>query len=108
MPRVDELIEGLGRAPYLTTLDLTKGYWQVPLTQSAREKTAFATSEGLYQYTALPFGVHGAPATFQRMMDHLLWPHRAYAAAYIDDIIIHMMSPVGTSTSGSCGRCWGS
>ena len=89
MPRVDELIERLGPARYLTTLDLTKGYWQVPLTRTAREKTAFATPGGLYQYTVLPFGVHGAPATFQRMMDQLLWPHQAYAAAYIDDIIIH-------------------
>ena len=89
MPRVDELIERLGPARYLSTLDLTKGYWQVPLAPGTREKTAFATPEGLYQYTVLPFGVHGAPATFQRMMDHLLRPHHAYAAAYIDDIIIY-------------------
>ena len=41
MPRVDELIERLGPARYLTTLDLTKGYWQVPLTRTAREETAF-------------------------------------------------------------------
>jgi hypothetical protein len=89
MPRLDELIERLGPARYLTTLDLTKGYWQVPLTRTAREKTAFATPGGLYQYTVLPFGVHGAPATFQRMKDQLLRPHQAYTAAYIDDIIIH-------------------
>ena len=61
----------------------------MPLTRTAREKTAFATPGGLYQYTVLPFGVHGAPATFQRMMDHLLRPRQAYTAAYIDDIIIH-------------------
>ena len=77
---------------YLTTLDLTKGYWQVPLTRTARVKTAFATPGGLYQYTVLPFCVHGAPATFKRMMDQILRPHRAYAAAYIDDIIIHSAS----------------
>ena len=92
MPWVDELIERLGPARYLTTLDLTKGYWQVPLTKAAREKNAFATPGGLYQYTVLPFGVHGAPATFQRMMDPLLRPYQAYAAAYIDDIIIHSAS----------------
>ena len=92
MPRVDELIERLGPARYLTTLDLTKGYWQVPLSKPTREKTAFATPGGLYQYTVLPFGVHGAPATFQRMMDRLLRSHQAYAAAYIDDIIIHSAS----------------
>ena len=92
MPRVDELIQWLGPARYLTTLDLTKGYWQAPLTKAAREKTAFVTPGGLSQYTVLPFGVHGAPATFQRMMDQLLRPHQAYAAAYIDDIIIHSPS----------------
>ncbi|XP_061119601.1 uncharacterized protein LOC133142388 [Conger conger] len=89
MPRVDELIERLGPARFISTLDLTRGYWQVPLTPRAREKTAFATPTGLYQYTVLPFGVHGAPATFQRLMDQVLRPHQKYAAAYLDDIVIH-------------------
>ena len=52
IPRVDKLIERLGPARFLTTLDLTKGYWQVPLTRTARKKTAFATPGGLYQYTS--------------------------------------------------------
>ena len=89
MPRVDELIERLGPARFVSTLDLTKGYWQVPLTYRAKAKTAFATPDGLFQYTVLPFGVHGAPATFQRMMDKILRPHREFAAAYLDDIVIH-------------------
>lgn len=88
MPRVDELIERLGKAEYLTTLDLTKGYWQIPLTPEAREKTAFATPWGLFQYKVMPFGLHGAPATFQRLMDQILRPHSEYASAYIDDIVI--------------------
>ena len=92
MPRVDELIERLGPARYVSTLDLTKGYWQVPLTQRAKPKTAFSTPEGLFQYTVLPFGVHGAPATFQRMMDRVLRPHKEYAAAYLDDIVIQSTS----------------
>ena len=92
MPRVDELIERLGPARFVSTLDLTKGYWQVPLTRRAQPKTAFATPDGLFQYTVLPFGVHGAPATFQRLMDRVLRPHRNYAAAYLDDIVIHSTS----------------
>ena len=92
MPRVDELIERLGPARFVSTFDLTKGYWQVPLTERAKPKTAFSTPEGLFQYTVLPFGVHGAPATFQRLMDRVLRPHREYAAAYLDDIIIHSIS----------------
>ncbi len=89
MPRVDELLDRLGRARYISTLDLTKGYWQVPLSEDAKPKTAFSTPSGHWQYRTLPFGLHGAPATFQRMMDILLRPHQSYAAAYLDDVIIH-------------------
>ncbi len=89
MPRVDELLERLGRARFISTLDLTKGYWQVPLSETAKPKTAFSTPSGHWQYRVLPFGLHGAPATFQRMMDILLRPHQTYAAAYIDDVVIH-------------------
>ncbi|KAL0194996.1 hypothetical protein M9458_008568, partial [Cirrhinus mrigala] len=89
MPRVDELLDRLGRARFITTLDLTKGYWQVPLAKDAKEKTAFSTPNGHWQYRTLPFGLHGAPATFQRLMDVVLRPHQSYAAAYIDDVVIH-------------------
>ncbi len=79
----------LGRARYISTLDLTKGYWQVPLSDSAKAKTAFSTPNGHWQYRTLPFGLHGAPATFQRLMDIVLRPHQQYAAAYLDDVVIH-------------------
>ena len=92
MPRVDELVERLGPARFISTLDLTKGYWQVPLTPQAREKTAFSTPDGAFHYRVLPFGLHGAPATFQRLMDKVLRPHQDYAAAYLDDIVIHSTS----------------
>lgn len=65
MPRIDDLLEKLGKARYITTIDLCKGYWQVPLQQACREYTAFRTPTGLYHYTVLPFGLHGAPATFK-------------------------------------------
>ncbi|XP_077936125.1 uncharacterized protein LOC144383152 [Gasterosteus aculeatus] len=89
MPRVDELLDRLGTARFFTTLDLTKGYWQIPLSPESKEKTAFSTPCGLYQFTTLPFGLFGAPATFQRLMDRVLRPHAAYAATYLDDVIIH-------------------
>uniref|UniRef100_A0A9J8BMN8 Gypsy retrotransposon integrase-like protein 1 n=1 Tax=Cyprinus carpio carpio TaxID=630221 RepID=A0A9J8BMN8_CYPCA len=89
MPRVDERLDRLGRARFISTLDLTKGYWQVPVTEQAKPKTAFSTPSGHWQYRVLPFGLHGAPATFQRLMDVLLRPHQAYAAAYLDDVVIH-------------------
>ncbi len=92
MPRVDELLDRLGGTRYISTLDLTKGYWQVPLTEEAKPKTAFSTPSGHWQYRVLPFGLHGAPATFQRMMDILLRPHQSYAATYLDDVVVHSES----------------
>ncbi len=89
MPRVDELLDRLGSARFYSTLDLTKGYWQIPLSPLSKEKTAFTTPFGLHQFITLPFGLFGAPATFQRLMDKILRPHSVYAAASLDDIIIH-------------------
>ncbi|CAM5106154.1 unnamed protein product [Eretmochelys imbricata] len=88
MPRPDELLEKLGGAHYLTTMDLTKGYWQVPLDADARLKYAFITPLGLYEFLALLFGLKGAPATFQRLVDQLLRGMESFAVAYIDDICV--------------------
>ena len=78
MPRIDELLDKLGKAKFLATLDLSRDNWQVPM-----EKTAFLTPQGLFQFTTMPFGLQGAPATFQRMMDQLLSGLEAYTAAYL-------------------------
>ena len=89
MPRIDEMIDRLGKAKYITTLDLTRGYWQVPMCKADRPKTAFTTPFGLFQFCVMPFGLKGAPATFQRLMDKLLRGLESYAAAYLDDLIIY-------------------
>ncbi len=89
MPRVDDLIEKLGSAMFLTTLDLCKGYWQIPLIPESKEITAFKTPFGHYHFRVLPFGLHGAPASFQRMIDQILQGTEEFAAAYLDDIIIY-------------------
>ncbi len=59
MPRVDELLDRLGAACFYSTLDLTKGYWQIPLSPLSKEKTAFTTPFGLHQFVTLPFGFFG-------------------------------------------------
>ncbi|CAM5103905.1 unnamed protein product [Natator depressus] len=56
MPHRDELLEKLGRAQFISTLDLTKGYWQVPLDESAKERSAFIIHVGLYEFNVFPFG----------------------------------------------------
>lgn len=62
----------------------------MPLAPEAREKTAFATLDGLFHYKKQPFGLHGALAIFQRLMARVLRLHRKYTVAYIDDIVIHV------------------
>ena len=58
---------------YFTTLDLKSGYWQVPIKEEDKEKTAFRTSSGqLFEFNQLPFGLCNAPATFSRLMDRTL------------------------------------
>ena len=89
MPRVDDLIDRLGDAKYISTFDLSRGYWQVPVRESDQPKTAFTTPYGLFQFRVMPFGLQGAPATFQRMMDILLADAGEFAAAYLDDVVIH-------------------
>ena len=88
MPRAHLLIDQLGKATYLSALDLTKGYWQVPVHPEDREKTAFAVPGGLLQFRRMPFGLHGAAATFQRLVDRALVGCQEFTAAYIDDIIV--------------------
>jgi len=89
MPRVDELVERLGKAEFLSTLDLCKGYWQVPLNTQARELTAFKAPSGLFQFKVMPFGLHGAAATFQRLIDQVLSNLTGFTSAYLDDIVIY-------------------
>ena len=72
LPRVDDLLDHVGDARVFSSLDLASGYWQVRVHPDGREKTAFVTPEGLFQFRQMPFGLCNAPATFQRLMDRVL------------------------------------
>lgn len=74
MLRVEELLEWLGGTRVLSTLDLTKGYWQIPLMQNLWAKASFPTLFGLFQFVIMLFGLHGAAATFQRLMNRSCSP----------------------------------
>ena len=88
MPRIDDLIDQLGQVQFLSTLDLTREYWQVPMGKASCQKTEFITPAGQFQFTVMPFGLNGAPSTFQQMMDLLTKETNDFAAAYLDDLII--------------------
>ena len=89
LPRVDDTLDTLSGSIWFSTIDLKSGYWQVEVAPKDREKTAFCTQEGLFEFNVMPFGLCNAPATFQRLMDCVLaglqW---ATCLVYIDDIII--------------------
>ena len=65
-------IDKIGHAKYVTKFDLLRGYWQVPLTERAKEVSAFVTPHGLYQYKVTPFGMKNSPATFQRLINRVI------------------------------------
>ena len=87
IPRITDCIDQIGNAKFVSTFDMLKGYWQVPLTQRAREISAFVTPSGLYQYKVMPFGMKNAPATFQRMVNKLVRDIDG-CEGYIDDVVI--------------------
>lgn len=69
MPRVDDIINRVGKAKFFSTIDLTKGYWQVLVAEADCVKTGFSTPFGLFQFVVMPFGLQGVPATFQHLMN---------------------------------------
>ena len=89
LPRIDAMLDTLHGPKWFTTLDLMSGYWQVEMQEADRPKTAFGTTEGLFQFRVMPFGLSNAPATFQRLMDLVLaglqWSE---CLVYLDDIIV--------------------
>ena len=69
---LQEVIESLSGAKFFSILDLAKGYFQVPIVEKDKKKTAFRTLSGLYEFNRMPFGLKGALATFCRMMSLVL------------------------------------
>ncbi|XP_062416267.1 uncharacterized protein LOC134107922 [Pungitius pungitius] len=90
LPRIEETLTNLTRAEWFSTLDLASGYWQVEMDPQDREKTAFTTPLGLFEFERMPFGLCNAPATFQRLMQQCLSGQMAESLlVYLDDIIIY-------------------
>ena len=91
IPRLEDCIDRIGQASFVSKFDLLKGYWQVPLTQRAKQVSAFCTSDQLYLCRVLPFGMKNAPATFQRLMNTIT-AGLANVVTYIDDVVVYSSS----------------
>ena len=98
LPRIDDTLDALSGARYFCTLDLLQGYHQVALSEDSIPKTAFTTphmTPSLWEYTCMPFGITGGPATFQELMDKVLkGMEYRIALAYLDDIIVFGGTPM--------------
>lgn len=90
LPYISNPLDKLRNAHYLSTLDIRSAYWQVPVAETSRPFTAFTVpGRGLFQLTRMPFGLHNAPATWQRLIDQVLSPElETKGFAYLDDIAI--------------------
>ena len=89
LPLPDEVQDRFAGSTVFTTLDLQSGYWQLPLAPEDQAKTAFCPGPGmgLYQFRRMPFGLTGAPGSFQRLMDSVL-RDLPFATTYIDDVLV--------------------
>ena len=89
MPKVEEVLESVGKARYISKIDLSKGYYQVPMSQRDIPKTAFTCHKGRFEFLQMPFGVENAPAVFQELMQSFFRDDSQYWSPYIDDLIIY-------------------
>ena len=87
LPNMDQILRKLQAARYISTLDLSSAYHQIPLKEDSREIMAF-TSSSPFQLKKMPYGLSNVGATFQRMIDRVIGSeHEPYTFSYRDEII---------------------
>ncbi|XP_026819375.1 uncharacterized protein LOC113558052 [Rhopalosiphum maidis] len=90
IPRIDEILDQLGRSRYYTTLDLASGYHQVPIRPQDCERYGISTDKGSLRVCPNALRTMWCPARFQRLMNNVLTGLNGMKAfVYLDDIIIH-------------------
>jgi len=90
IPDIQDALDNLRGSRYFATIDLLSGYWQLGMTDRAKERSAFCTRRGLFHFTRMPFGLSGAPGSFCRLISivlrDLLW---VICLCHLDDIVIY-------------------
>ncbi|GBM73590.1 Transposon Ty3-I Gag-Pol polyprotein [Araneus ventricosus] len=88
LPKIEESVEKVAAAKYITVIDLAKGYWQINLSERARRYSVFVTSFGTYIHLRMPFVLMNAPYFLSKLMAQVLENCDTFAVPYLDDISI--------------------
>ena len=90
LPLIQDVLESLDGAKYYSNIDLRSGYWQIPLREEDKAKTAFTTYWGLFEFVVMPFGLTTAPGVFSQMMQTVLGDaQRSHCLCFLDDVVVH-------------------
>ena len=90
LPNPDELFPMVARSGYYSKIDLHSGYYQIPISVEDREKTAFVTRYGSYEFLVLPMGLCNSPGTFMELMNHIFKGKLDRSVVvFLDDILIY-------------------
>lgn len=88
-PCINDALDCLSGSKWFSVLDLHSGYYQIPMAEEDKEKTAFICPLGFYQFERMPQGITGAPATFQRLMEKAVGDmNLLQVLVYLDDLIV--------------------
>ncbi|GBM31235.1 Transposon Ty3-I Gag-Pol polyprotein [Araneus ventricosus] len=89
LPNIEERVERMFAAKFITVIDLAKGYWQIPLSKRAQRYAAFVTNFGTYVPLRVPFGLVNGPYFFSKLMSQVLENCESFVVPYLDDIAIY-------------------
>ena len=89
LPRIDQLVDSTAGHKLLTFMDGFFGYNQIQMVEEDQEKTTFITSQGLYCYRVMPFGLKNAGATYQRLVNQMFSKQmERKVEVYVDDMLV--------------------
>lgn len=90
LPYISVILDKSRHVRYISNIDLRHVYWQVPLTEDIKPITTLTVpGKGLYQLRVMPYRLHSAPVTFQRLMDRVIGPElEPYCFVYLEDIVL--------------------
>ena len=89
LPRIDQLVDSTAGHRLLSFMDAFFGYNQIKMDETDQEKTSFVTSQGLFCYKVMPFGLKNVGATYQRLVNHMFRPQIGRnVEVYVDDMLV--------------------